>query len=65
MQTMVRARLFQRQQPPTESVPSAALDAWEARPFILSDAEERRALQEAATATSAEEVEHAMASAHR
>jgi hypothetical protein len=43
---LVRAWRFQRQQPHTAPVSSATLDAWEARPLILSDAEDRRALQE-------------------
>jgi hypothetical protein len=65
MQVMVRGWLFQQQQPPTEAMSPAALDAWEARPLIPSAAEDTRALQEAGADTAAEEVEHEMASAHR
>jgi hypothetical protein len=65
MQAMVRAWLFQRQQLPTEAVSPAALDAWEARPLILSDAEDTRALRETGADAAAEEVEHEAASAHR
>jgi hypothetical protein len=61
----VRAWLFQRQQPATEPVPSAALDAWEARPLTLSEAEDTRALQDTGSDTAVEEVEHELASAHR
>jgi hypothetical protein len=62
---MVWAWLFQRQRPPTEPASPAALDAWEAGPLILSEAEDTRALQETGADTTAEEVEHEMASAHR
>jgi hypothetical protein len=65
MQVMVRGWLFQQQQPPTEAMSPAALDAWEARPLIPSAAEDTRALQETGADTAAEEVEHEMASAHR
>jgi hypothetical protein len=62
---LVRAWRFQRQQPSTAPVSSASLDAWEARPLILSDAEDRRALQETGAYTGAEEVGDEMASARR
>jgi hypothetical protein len=65
MQAMVRAWLFQRQQPATEPVSSAALDAWEARPLTLSEAEGTRALQDTGPDAAVEEVEREMAPAHR
>jgi hypothetical protein len=65
MQAMIRGWLFQRQQPATEPVPSAALDTWEARPLILNEAEDTRALQDTGPDAAVEEVEREMASAHR
>lgn len=61
----MRAALFPLRQRPAEPVSPAVLDAWEARPLTLSNAEDTRVLRETGADKVVEEIEHETLSAYR
>jgi hypothetical protein len=61
----MRASLFWTLRRPAEPASPAALDAWEARPLTLSNAEDTRVLRETGADKAVEEIEHETLSAHR
>jgi len=65
VQARMRAALFQPRQRPGEPVSPAVLDAWEARPLTLSNAEDTRVLRETGADKVVEEIEHETLSAYR
>lgn len=64
-QAKMRAALFPPRQRPAEPVSPAVLDAWEARPLTLSNAEDTRVLRETGADKVVEEIEHETLSAYR
>jgi hypothetical protein len=65
VQARMRAALFPPRQRPAEPVSPAVLDAWEARPLTLSNAEDTRVLRETGADKVVEEIEHETLSAYR
>jgi hypothetical protein len=65
VRSKTRASLFPPHQCPAQPVARAALDAWEARPLTLGNAEDVRALRDAGVDKSVEEIEDVTLSAHR
>jgi hypothetical protein len=65
VQARLQASLFRPRQRPAEPTSPAALDAWEARPLILGNAESTPGLRETCAAKAVEEVEHETVLAHR
>ena len=65
VQARMRASLFLTRQRPAEPVSPAVLDAWEARPLTLSNAEDTPALRETGADKVVEEIEHETLSAYR
>jgi len=65
VQARMRASLFRTRQHPAEPASPAVLDAWEARPLTLSNAEDTRVLRETGADKVVEEIEHETLSAYR
>lgn len=65
VQARMRAALFPPRQRPEEPVSPAVLDAWEARPLTLSNAEDTRVVRETGANKVVEEIEHETLSAYR
>jgi hypothetical protein len=63
VQSRMRASLFPPRQCPAQPVSPADLDAWEARPLTLGNAEDTRALRDIGVDKATEEVEHVTLSA--
>jgi hypothetical protein len=63
VQARMRAALFPPRQRPAEPVSPAVLDAWEARPLTLSNAEDTRVLRETGADKVVDEIEHETLSA--
>jgi hypothetical protein len=65
VQARMRGSLLLTRQRPTAPVSPAALDAWETRPLILSNAEDTSPLRETGADNAVEDIEHETPSAYR
>jgi hypothetical protein len=63
VRSRMRASLFPPRQCPAQPVSPADLDAWEARPLTLGNAEDTQALRDTGVDKAMEEVEHVTLSA--